>query len=69
MLAKQFDLIFINTFERCLSTSDLQFGFKKKHSTSMCSMVLKETLAYYSTDGGVALCTFLDATITLDRVE
>ena len=35
----------------------------------MCSMVLKETLAYYSTDGGVAFCTFLDATITLDRVE
>jgi len=35
----------------------------------MCTMVLKETLAYYSTDGGSALCTFLDATKAFDRVN
>ena len=35
-------------------------------------MVLKETLAYYSVDGGTAFCTFLlflDATKAFDRVD
>ena len=50
VFAKMFDVIFINKFRDCLVTCDLQFGFKKKHSTAMCSMVLKETLAYYSVD-------------------
>jgi len=48
------DVIFINKFRDYLVTSDLQFGFKKKHSTAVCSVVLKETLAYYSMDGGTA---------------
>ena len=50
-------------------TSELQFGFKAKHSTTMCSMILKETLAYYSADGGTAFCTFLDARKAFDRVD
>ena len=32
-------------------------------------MVLKETLAYYTRDGGVAFCTLLDATKAFDRVN
>ena len=52
-----------------MTTSELQFGFKANHSTTVCSMVLKETLAYYSVDGGTAFCTFLDATKAFDRVD
>ena len=29
------------------NTSELQFGFKRKSSTNMCTMVLKETVSYY----------------------
>ena len=61
--------VFAKLFDLILLTSDLQFGFKKKHSTSMCTMALKETLAYYSGDGGTAFCTSLDATKALDRVD
>ena len=32
-------------------------------------MVLKESLAYYTVDGGAAFCTFLDATNAFDRVN
>ena len=64
-----YDLVFINKFQEHLITSDLQFGFKRRLSTAMCTMVLKETLAYYSTDGGTALCTFLSATKAFDRVN
>ena len=35
----------------------------------MCSMVLKETLAYYTVNNGAAFCTFLDATKAFDRVK
>ena len=67
--AKVYDLVFINKFYDHLVTSDLQFAFKRNHSTAMCTMVLKETLAYYSADGCTALSTFLDATKAFDRVS
>jgi len=35
----------------------------------MCTMVLKETLAYYTVDCGSAFCIFLDATKAFDRVN
>ena len=69
IFGKIFDLIFLNKFSDCLFTSTLQFGFKPKHSTSMCTMVLKETLAYYTVDGGSAFCTLLDAMKAFDRVN
>ena len=47
----------------------IQLGFKRRHSTAMCTMVLKETLTYYSADGGTAFCTFLDVTKAFDRVD
>jgi len=37
----------LDKYSDCLYISELQFGFKTGHSTDMCSMVLKETLAYY----------------------
>ena len=67
LFGKIFDLIFLNKFSDCLLTQ--QFGFKPKHSTSMCTMVLKETLAYYTVDGGSAFCTLLDVTKAFDRVN
>ena len=49
--------------------SELQFGFKANPSTYMCTMILKETLAYYNSNNSVAFCTFLDATKAFDRVR
>jgi len=36
-------------------TSDLQFGFKAKRSTNMCTMVLKEAIDYYTSNGSCVL--------------
>ncbi len=30
-----------------LYTNDMQFAFKEKHSTMMCSLVVKEVVHYY----------------------
>ena len=69
IFGKVFDLIFLNKFYDCLCTSERQFGFKRRHSTDMCTMVLKESLAYYTVDGGSAFCALLDATKAFDRVN
>lgn len=69
IFGKLFDILILSRYGDRLSSSDYQFGFKTKRSTDMCSMVLKESLAYYVHNGGAAYCTFLDATKAFDRVE
>ena len=42
ILGKLFDNILLVKCSSVFSTSDLQFGFKKKHSTSQCTFVVNE---------------------------
>jgi len=65
---KIFDLVVLQKYGEQLCTSPLQFGFKSKRSTSMCTMVLKEVIAYYSKHGSL-YCVMLDATKAFDRVN
>ena len=69
ILGKLFDLYVLSRYESFLTTSNLQFGFKRGHSTSMCTMILKEAIDYYRTNGNDVYCTMLDATKAFDRVE
>jgi hypothetical protein len=69
IFGKVFDLFILNRFCDELCTSPLQFGFKAKSSTSMCTMVLKEVIAYYTAHGGSLYCIMLDATKAFDRVN
>jgi len=59
----------LHRFSEQLCSSFLQFGFKAKHSTSMCTMILKDVIAYYAAHGGSLYCTMLDATKAFDHVE
>jgi len=61
--------IVINRFHDKLCTSELQFEFKNNSSTHMCTMVLKETLSYYTHHNSFVYCTFLDAIKAFDRVN
>jgi len=69
IFGKIFDKIILNKYADKLVTSQHQFGFKKDHSTTMCTMVLKETVNYYTANKGHVFCTFLDATKAVDRVK
>jgi hypothetical protein len=69
IFGKLLDHIILCKYQDRLSTSDLQFGFKKNRSTNMCTMVLKETLSYYVNNHSSAYCTFLDASKAFDRVN
>jgi hypothetical protein len=59
----------MNRYYDKLVTSELQFGFKEKRSTTMCSMILKESIEYYINNGSGVYCVMLDATKAFDRVE
>ena len=62
-------LIIIDKYGDKLITSDSQFAFNCKHSTIMCTAVLKEVASYYnSRKSDVCLC-MLDASKAFDRVN
>ena len=69
VFCKLFDNVVLDKFRDKLCTSDLQFGFKSKSSTNMCTMVLKETISYYVNNHSSVFCTFLDASKAFDRVH
>ena len=52
-----------------LRTSNLQFGYKTRHSTVSCSFVLQEVIHHYVSRGTPVLCISLDASKAFDRVE
>ena len=64
-----FDLVVLSRYGDRLCSSDLEFGFKAKRSSNMCTMVLKEAIDYYVNNGSSVFCTLLDATKAFDRVE
>jgi len=66
---KVFDLIVLHRISNKLGTSSLQFGFKAKRSTSMCTMDLEEVITYYLAHRGSIYCCMLDATKAFDRVN
>jgi hypothetical protein len=66
---KIYDNIVLSQHIDTLMSSELQFGFKAHRSTNMCTMILKETMAYYSSNNSSVFCTFLDSTKAFDRVN
>ena len=66
---KLLDNIVLFQFGDELQTSQLQFGFKAKSSTNLCTFVLKEALSYYATNQSNVFCTFLDATKAFDWIN
>jgi hypothetical protein len=69
IIGKLIDLVLLHKLADKLVTSDLQFGFKKGHSTTMCTQLLKETVAYYTSNNSSVYCVMLDASKAFDRVS
>jgi hypothetical protein len=69
IIGKILDAHILNRYDRLLVSTDMQFGFKVAHSTSMCSMILKETIEHYRRNNSTVYCVMLDATKAFDRVS
>ena len=69
IFGKLFDLVVLSRYVDRLCAMNLQFVFKAKRSTNMCTMVLKEAIAHYVNNGSSVFCTLLRATKAFDHVE
>ena len=69
IIGKVFDRIVLNLHGHIFSTSNLQFGFKPKHSTTECTFVLNHVMQHYSKWSTQCYVLLLDASKAFDRVE
>ena len=69
ILGKLLDLIILSKNSSVFNTSDYQFGFKKDHSTSLCTFVVNEVIQYYLNNSSDVFVMFLDASKAFDRVQ
>ena len=69
IFGKIFDNVVLVRYSSYITSSELQFGFKARSSTNLCTMVMKETIAYYVHNHSPVFCTFLDATKAFDRLH
>jgi len=68
IFGKVFDIIIIRRHGDILSSNDLQFSFKEKHSTVMCSAAVKEIVSHYLQNASNVYSCMLDATKAFDKV-
>ena len=69
LFGKVLDLLILDRYYDYFYSCDLQFGFKKAHSTNHCTFVVKEVIDYYlHNDSDVYACT-LDMQKAFDRVN
>ena len=66
---KVIEWIILMKFQKIFISCELQFSYKKNHSTTICTTVLKEVVKYYFERKGVVQCALLDATKAFDRVN
>ena len=67
-VVKVLDLILLDNNREILPSSELQFVFKPKHSTSQCTMVSDEIIEYYQINNIDTFVMILDISKVFDRV-
>jgi hypothetical protein len=68
-ICKIFDMLIIDLFRDELNTSDMQFGFKGKHSTNICTAIYIETVSHFVNNNSNVYSCLLDASKAFDRVN
>ena len=68
-ICKVFDYVIIYLCSDFLNTSDMQFGFKPKHSTVLCSVIYKELIDNYNRNGSNVYSCLLDASKAFDKIH
>ena len=68
-LNKLFDIFILQQYPKCFKTCDLQFAYKTNHSTSLCTLMMKEIAHYYISKGSQVYSALLDASKAFDRVR
>ena len=69
VIGKVLDSVIIHLHESVLQSCDMQFGFKKGHSTIQCTAIVEEVVNYYKSRNSSAYVLMLDASQAFDRVN
>ena len=68
-ICKLFEIIVLGIHRNVLSTSDLQFGYRRGLSTTSCTFVADEVIQYYLNSSSDVHAILLDASKAFDCVE
>ena len=63
------ETVILTRFNEVDNCDMYQFGFKKGHSTGLCTSVVKQTVDYYLKHGSHVFVCFLDFSKAFDRVN
>ena len=69
ILSHVFEAALLRKFGSFLASDNLQFGFKKSHSTSHAIFVLRSTIDYYLSHGSSVIVAFLDCSKAFDTIS
>jgi exonuclease III len=69
IFSKVLEHIIVRRMEDVIDTTPNQFGFKKRHSTLMPVLLLKDMLKFYQQHGSNMYVAFLDVSKAFDRVR
>ena len=69
IIAKLMDIIIMEKESSVIQSSDFQFGFKEKSSTTQCTFVMNEVIQYYMNNAGTVYAAHLDASKAFDSVK
>ena len=64
-----FEIALLQKFGSYLSTDDLQFAYKRGHSTSHAIFALKSCVEYFTTHGSNVFVTLLDCSKAFDAIS
>ena len=68
-ICKLFDNVILLLCGDELQSSDMQFGYKQGHSTTLCTLIYKEVVHHYLNCGSNVYSCLLDASKAFDRVH
>jgi len=68
-ITKVLEFVVLDKLTSSSYVDEYQFGFKAKHSTGLCTNVLKRTIDYYTERGSHVFCSFVDFSKASDRVN
>jgi hypothetical protein len=69
ILVKIMEKIIVIKVKDFMSTSNLQYGFKRNSSTTSCTFIVQEVISYFNDHDSSVICTLLDASKAFDRVN
>ena len=68
-IGKLFNAMLLEKYRKHLCTSDLQFSYKPGHSTTLCTLTLKEVVNYFLHHGTPVYSALVDASKAFDKVR